>query len=56
MITSLPKWETSHCYKDLKLVFPIFGEKEINLELQRYGLLYCKDFPLAGGGTRVVWW
>lgn len=33
-ITSLPKWETSHCYEDLKLVFPVsWGRGGINLEL-----------------------
>ena len=62
-ITSLPKWETSHCYEDLKLVFPVsWGRGRINLELwscvggwlQLITLVWRLDLSRSGG-TRVVW-
>lgn len=45
IITSLPKWETSHCHKDLKLVFPVsWGRGGINFELQRCGWVVAVNY------------
>lgn len=43
--TSLPLWETSHCNEDLKLVFPVLGE--------RRGELCCTDVYTVVGADRV---